>query len=377
MNMKKKLLITLSFLIIATIAISTISMVSAKDITINNNTPGGLKQSIAQAKNGDIISLQKGYYTGENNTNLIIKKNITIQGLDSNVLLQNKENQIFEIEKAKVSLKNLKIKGSSSEHGDMGIGLIYLEKSNLTVSNCSFSDIIDCYTGAISSYSSNLVVNKCNFTKIIFAFELTDGKCKVSKSIFKNTETEAIISWKCNLTVSSCVFTKNNYRAISVVYGRLSVTGSTFKNNKAEFGPGISSDSCIVTVSKSTFKNNLATFYGGAIDSMDSFLTVKKSTFKNNHAKYDGGAIRTYFRKDSKVYFKSVKAIVSGSTFSNNKANKKGGAISNTNMPFKILDSKFTKNIAGKKYNAIAKDNKSKVTKKNVKISPKDGVKAK
>lgn len=42
-------------------------------------------------------------------------------------------------------------------------------------------------------------------------------------------------------------------------------------------------------------------------------------------------------------------------------------------MPVKIFNSKFIKNIAGKKYSVIYTYKNSKVTKKNVTITPKDG----
>jgi len=137
------------------------------------------------------------------------------------------------------------------------------------------------------------------------------------------------------------------------------VTDSTFTNNKAINGGG-GAIYGVRTVSKSTFKNNQATKdYGGAISSVG---TVSKSTFTNNKAiKSNGGAI-------------AYVGTVSGSTFTNNKAKDYGGAIYNRNS-LKITDSKFNKNIAGKEYYAIT--SLKKVTKKNVKITPKDGTKVK
>lgn len=84
---KRKLLFIFSIFFISIIATSTLSLVSASDITIDPNTPGGLKEAVKVANDGDTISLKDGIYTGANNTKIAIKKSITIKGLGSNVVL--------------------------------------------------------------------------------------------------------------------------------------------------------------------------------------------------------------------------------------------------------------------------------------------------
>jgi len=55
---------------------------------------------------------------------------------------------------------------------------------------------------------------------------------------------------------------------------------------------------------------------------------------------------------------------VSKSTFTNNKAKSTGGTIcGGGNNAIKVIDSKFNKNIAGKKYNAIHIKNEDKKNK--------------
>jgi predicted outer membrane repeat protein len=373
---KKNILILFSVCLIAIIAISSINAVNAAGKTINPNTSGGLKEAIATAKNGDVIYLENGVYTGENNTCITINKNITIKGLGANVILDDKrKNQIFQINKVKVSLKNLKFKGSDNikDDDDSGGGLIYIVKGSLTLSSCTFTNVKSPYRGVVYSESSNLLISSCifsnNWNKVI---EISNSKCRVSKCTFKYNEAEAIDSWKSNLTGFKSNFTNNSNGAIGSAYGSLTVSSCIFKNNKGEYGAAIESETSILTVNSCIFKNNKVTLYGGAIDSMDSSLTVNRCTFTNNQAKCDGGAIRSYFRTDFNS--KIAKCSVSSSTFTNNKANKQGGAISNSNMPIKVANSKFKKNISAKVYNAIY-SYRGKLTKKNVVISPKDGIK--
>jgi len=56
--MNKKSLLVLS--LIAILAISMISAVNAKDITIDPNTPGGLDGTVRKAERGDTIHLKNG-----------------------------------------------------------------------------------------------------------------------------------------------------------------------------------------------------------------------------------------------------------------------------------------------------------------------------
>ena len=327
------LLTLLSFLIIATLTISMISELSAADITIDPKTSGGLKKAMETAKNGDTILLKNGVYTGKNNVNLIINKNINIEGLGSKVVLDGEgNNHIFTITGETVSLKKLKVtNGYSTASG----GAINNVKGNLIVKDCTFTNNLAITGGAICTYNK--------------------------------------------LTVDNCTFTNNkaaNYGGAIDSFGKVNINNCTFKNNQAtkDGGGAIVSggnpgDS--LTVKKSTFINNRAED-GGAIDTYIK-ATISSCTFTNNRAmKKDAGAID----------FRYGHSTVNSCTFKNNQAKRNGGAIcigvhSGYTTKVEIVNSKFTNNIAGKIYNAIYTYRGSKFTQKNVSITPKFGTKVK
>jgi len=236
---------TLILFLIAIVAISTVSMVSAKDITIGPNTPGGLKKAIDTAKNGDTIILTNGVYKGKNNRDIAIKKDIKIIGKGSNVVLDGEGKYKFlKIDRNKVSLTKIKFRnGFSNKFG----GAIESNAETLTVSSCIFTNNkAKYYGGAIYSPKGRI------------------------------------------LTVSSCTFTNNQVEkegggAIYKYDNKCTVDKSTFTNNKARYGGAVYiSRSGECTIGKSTFTNNSATSMGGAIYNKAISMKITDSNFKNN-----------------------------------------------------------------------------------------------
>jgi CSLREA domain-containing protein len=122
----------------------------------------------------------------------------------------------------------------------------------------------------------------------------------------------AIVAVPGHIIVDHCLLDGNSTSdklgggAIYVSNGStLAVYDSTFTNNTAQFCGAIGSDAFEITVRSSVFDNNRAS-QGGAICSRS--LTVDKSTFKNNIADTYGGAILVG----------SGNAAISTSTFSGN-----------------------------------------------------------
>lgn len=70
------------FIILITfLSILAISNVSATNQTINSSSTGGISQGITDNGDGDTLFLQSGTYNKTNqDTNIVINKNITIQG---------------------------------------------------------------------------------------------------------------------------------------------------------------------------------------------------------------------------------------------------------------------------------------------------------
>ena len=134
--------------------------------------------------------------------------------------------------------------------------------------------------------------------------------------------------------------------------GELSVSDSTFNNNIGRNVGGAISDvppsNGQISVSNSTFTNNQAS-EGGAITIYDSPLTVQSSTFIRNLAR-NGGAIMV-----------DGTAVISDSLFRDNTADGNGGAIQALFYDtLTVSESIFTENSAGWRGGAIRiRDGKS------------------
>ncbi|WP_368669120.1 hypothetical protein [Methanobrevibacter gottschalkii] len=98
----------------------------------------------------------------------------------------------------------------------------------------------------------------------------------------------------------------------------VNVYNSSFINNTAlDYGGAIGGSNNDITIVNSTFINNTAKGefidyadewnygFGGAIHQLESSLTVINSTFRNNSARY-GGAISTYYEPSDTVIINSV-----------------------------------------------------------------------
>ena len=369
--------------LIAVLAISMISAVSAADITIDPKTPGGLKGAISSANNGDTILIKDGVYTGEANTNVEIRKDIKIKGIGSNLVFDGANRTRIFIVFGKVTVEKIKFTNGKyvvkSKAPKYGGAIATASKSFLTVKNCIFTNNQGSLRGGGINSEGSLTVENSIFT---------NNKAKFGGAIH--------IEDKNTGTINSCTFTNNqatNDRsfglggAINAFNVNLLVNKCTFTGNKGSSGGAVFTGEHLKKSNKITFtnckfiKNTAVGYYvnqangdGGAIASNYGKITISKTTFKDNKASRNGGAIRT------NTYAPEDKLSITDSEFSKNFAAKKGGAIEVTlvGKVFTIINTKFSKNIAGKKYNAIQVSGTGKytVTTKNVKISPKDGAKA-
>ncbi len=145
--------------------------------------------------------------------------------------------------------------------------------------------------------------------------------------------------------------------------GTVSVTRTTFSNNIAtndggaidngDYGGGTAT----LTITGSTFADNISSFNGGAIDNADDdgtgVVTVSNSTFTGNTG-YDGGAIDNGDRREAQSTPSTV--TVTDSTFSGNTSNNDGGAIDSSDDgsgTTTISESTFSGNIAQSNGGAI------------------------
>lgn len=233
---------------------------------------------------------------------------------------------------------------------------------------------------AIKGLGSNVVFNGEGKNQ----FFIINSKALVSLKNLKLTygyskhKSGAIYANGGNLILNNCIFTNNQAKtsggAIRCMVSDLTVNSCIFTNNQVGFtGGAIYSDwKSVLTLNNCSFTKNKAKTNGGAIRS-DSKSIINNCTFISNQAKNRGGAISV-----------SNSMSMNKCIFTNNQAKNIGGAISvgypsniDVNKKVKISNSKFKNNIAGKKYNALYNFKKWKITKKNVKITPKHDIKVK
>ncbi|MCL2157111.1 MAG: hypothetical protein FWH54_03715 [Methanobrevibacter sp.] len=428
---KRKLFIIFSIFLIAILSISTISFVSAANITISPTTSGGLLTAIDTAKNGDTIYLENGVYTGEDNIELRIDKNITLRGKGKNVVIdaQNKYTYFFQMIKKDSANKNIPVSVNLINLKIINFkGDVIDNCGNLKVNNCIFANnkidgaIIANYKGS-NSEIANSVFTKNTFNSVndeggvaiyndnvanlsLIKSNFTNFKCTgdsfgvaiqsfgtsnilINKCNFKNTgKGTTISSWgkKANIQVKNSNFI-NDTVSINNIAGFFHISKSTFKKNKlvsiinymkmkisgstfskcAGFD-GILDNGGSLNISSSFFKNNKGTF-DGAITNTGT-MNIRSSKFSGNTATNCGGAI-------TNMGTMSIK----NSKFSGNSAKKYAGAICNGKVNnsgiLKVINTKFTNNIVGKTYKSIYNDKESKITITKVKITPREGTKVK
>lgn len=205
------------------LSLLTINSVSANEVTINDTNSQGIKGAIS---NGNTtINLEEGIYTGEKNSYIIInaEQNITIQSKDPN-------------NKAKIDGEN--INSFLRNNGNLTI-------KNLIIKNCIMTDL----NGGSICNNANLKIINCIFINNM----ATDG---LSSSIGGAIHNKGINS---NLTIENSTFI-NNYApikggAIANNGGNANITGSTFIENRANYGGAIWNVGTL-NVSYSYFINN-------------------------------------------------------------------------------------------------------------------------
>jgi hypothetical protein len=124
-----------------------------------------------------------------------------------------------------------------------------------------------------------------------------------------------------SVTLADSIFSSNTAGGdgggITNVGGAVTVTESTFSDNSAPEGGGIYNYAATLNVTDSTFSGNSADYGGGILNGW-GMLSVANSAFSANNASYSGGGIYTY-GGTAKV------TTVTNSTFSGNSADGGGG----------------------------------------------------
>lgn len=263
-----------------------------------------IKNATGSVSDGGIVNIANGVYSGENNNNITLNKNITIQGQsrEGTIIDGTGASCIFIITNGTiVSMHNM-----AQINGYVGNGGFAVNNGTLSLTDMSFSDT-KVVGGSSLVNGGNLSILNCNF--------------------INNT------AIKLNESILGFGFIANG--------GNLTVYGCNFTDNRADMGGAIvtASNSSINSTTKienCNFKDNSAYYYGGAIINFGGDLTVNNCEFANNNALM-GGAIANLGN-----------LILTANSFVNNSAKNKdsmGGAIANL-ANLTVLNNNFTNNSA-------------------------------
>jgi len=259
-------LLFLSLALVFTVSVKDVSATPINTIYVNgsggNDTSDGstwllakktIKNATGTVNINGTVKIANGQYTGVNNTQITIDKNMNINGQSETgtVINGTGTNWIFHINSGiNLTITNLTITNGNSNYG----GAIYND-GTLTVDNSTFTN-----NTATDYGGGGAIVN--------------EGTLNVTDSNFEGN----------NAGVAGALY---NYG------GNLNIIDSTFTNNIAQYGGAIINDGTL-TVDNSTFTNNTATDYGGAIfNSNSGTATVNFNRIIGNTAG-NGGAIYNY-----------------------------------------------------------------------------------
>ena len=299
-----------------------------------DNPYNNLKQALDSSKNGDTIIINDGIFSGENNTNLVISKSLTLKAAEGATPIFNgqSKNRIFVIQSPNVTLDGLTfVNGNVPNYG----GALLIQNSNTNIRNCTFRNCYANAGGAVFIYPS------------------------VSNTVFKDTCIERcqatygggvyLYDSSVNNTVFDNTTFRNCYAAVyaAAIYNKGSNTkiiNSTFNKSRATDGGSIFNDkkSSNLLINGSSFNNNVADDQGGAIYAGGSTnpITIVNSNFTNNIA-YDNSVMG-----GGALLLNGIGNKIINSTFSNNMAYEKGGAILFTRSNNSVINCTFDNNSA-------------------------------
>ncbi|UTB33877.1 MAG: Ig-like domain-containing protein [Methanobacterium sp. ERen5] len=223
-------------------------------------------------KNGTVI-IADGEYLDNNNTHIIINKNMMIKGQSKEgTIINGCYDWIFHIDPGvTVNIKSLTLKMGVSSYNGGAIN----NTGTLTISDMVFQRNTAIRDGGAIYNIGILTITNCAFT---------ENKADNFGDVIANLG--GAICNKGTTTITNCTFDRNSassYGGAIYNIGNLTTTNCTFKSNIAYIG-GAVYNSDILTVKGSDFLNNRITAvaeYGGAIFNIGN-LTLNFSRIVGN-----------------------------------------------------------------------------------------------
>lgn len=275
-------------------------------LTINN--------ALNTVDDGGTIYIANGIYSGENNTNMTINKNVTFIGESQNGTIINGTNNstLFSVNiTGNFTLKNITLtNGSSSNSG----GAICIYNGTVNIINTTVTGCTAPYGGVIFN------VGMMNIADSTFM-----GNIAGSGGIIFNT---GIV----NITNSLITGNNASENAGAIMnLGAMNITNSTLTNNTAYIGGAIMNNGPL-NITNSLIAGNFA-YGGGAIYNTEATLTILNSAINGNVALLAGAIMN------------GGTVNIVNSTVNDNTASEAAGAIYNV-VTVNIANSTLNSNTA-------------------------------
>ncbi|MGC2353156.1 MAG: right-handed parallel beta-helix repeat-containing protein, partial [Candidatus Udaeobacter sp.] len=280
----------------------------AATITVTNTNdsgPGSLRQALAVANDGDMISFAVTGTITLTSGGLVIDKSVTISGPGADRLSINGNHAALQSVFSTVPDKTVTISGLTITNGGGGI---YNDHGALTVSNCVVNGNSE---GGIFNDHGTSTVSNCVVSGNLLGGLSNDASHGPNEHTFDGV----------TMTITNSIVSDNSGTGVSNT-GTVTILNSTLSGNSADLGGGgggISNGSfktpgSLVTISNSTISGNSAQA-GGGIFNEYGLVIVLNSTLSGNSAVDGGGGIANY----------AGAAQIANSTISGNSAPQGGG----------------------------------------------------
>ena len=271
-----------------------------------------LNKALTVAEDDDTIIIASGTYTGENNTNLTINKNLKFikYGDDKSIFDAEGLSRIWTVTATSINItgltfKNGKAYGRNYETNPDNCGGAIYFNSNGNINNCSFIDCSSGYYGGAIYFTGSGNVNNCSFIDCSSSY--------YGGAIYFNSYGNVN-----NCSFIDCSSSDYSY-ASGAIYFNISgnVNNCSFVNcSSYEYGGAISFVNSDGNVFNCSFMNCSSDSSGGAISFWASDGNVFNCSFMNCSSDSGGGAI--FLNKGN----------ISNCSFMNCSSSKYGGAIS-------------------------------------------------
>ena len=275
-----------------------------------NGTSGpklSIKNATGTVNTNGTIKIKNGIYTGINNTNIYINKNVTLigQSQTGTIINAQKSNTIFTVAPnitftlMNLTLTNASVTGNGgSAINNYNIGGVVTLK-NVTISN---STSTTAYGGAISNRGT-LTFENCIINDNVVTNPYANGGAiynYMGTVIIKNSKLNnnaasdyggAIYNTQGTLTILNSSFAGNIAASGSAIYyagngGNWSIKDSAFIDNVATGNGTIYNYFGNLNITGSGFKSNSASYGGAVCNGLYSTLNIHFNRFTGNTASY-------------------------------------------------------------------------------------------